>query len=217
MKNKNTLGILAAVTFAVGMLGLNVSDGTIVLFDDKPATAISAAFLSGHLEIIHERDGNIISYQQTDNQIMNDGRNCASVALFGTHTGQTCGDDDSDTPGTFTSIGLSTATFVQGATVLVLANEIDDAGTLDRADGAVTDQGAATGATGGAKVTRISKTFTSDQTVIVVSAGLFNSTDLATSAMFAAKNFPTSVNLVSADTLTVNWDISISGSDAVGP
>ena len=57
------IGMLASVAFAVGMLGLNFSDGSITVFDDKPAAVSSQAFMMGHLEIIQERDGQVISYQ----------------------------------------------------------------------------------------------------------------------------------------------------------
>jgi len=43
---------------------------------------------------------------------------------------------------------------------------------------------------------------------------LFNSTSGADAA-FALKNFPSNVTMNNGDQLTVNWDITISGSDAV--
>ena len=66
MKNSKNIGMLAAVVFAVGMVGFNLSDGTISLIDDVPLATMEGGMLSGHLEIIHaDSDGNILSYQQT--------------------------------------------------------------------------------------------------------------------------------------------------------
>lgn len=71
------------------------------------------------------------------------------------------------------------------------------------------------GATLGSNTVRISKTFTSDATIAIVATGLFNGTNLNSDAMFAQKAFTSSVNLISGDQLTVNWDISVSGSDTL--
>lgn len=45
-------------------------------------------------------------------------------------------------------------------------------------------------------------------------AGLFNSTTAgATSSAFTLKNFPSSIAINTNDQLTVNWDITIDGTD----
>ena len=75
----------------------------------------------------------------------------------------------------------------------------------------------ATTTTGTDAVQRITNQFTytgSQSDNVISQAGLFNSTSGADAA-FALKNFPSNVTMNNGDQLTVKWDISISGSDAV--
>ncbi|WP_371504370.1 hypothetical protein [Nitrosopumilus adriaticus] len=207
------LGMLAAVTFAVGMVGINFSDGTFMLQNDTTPNPVgSGVGILGHIEIIHtDNEGNILSYQQTDNTIVNDGRNCTAMLLFGYNTGCTAA-----TPsglGTYTVIGLGNTTNIPLASttdLLELPNPIDDNG-LSKATGTL---GTFTNATGddGTATQRISHTFTWNGGTAnpIYNAGLFNATSGASST-FALKNFPSIVTMNPQDQLTVNWDITISG------
>ena len=66
MKDAKNIGALAAVVFAVGMVGINFSDGTFALQSDVPASTMESGAIMGHIEIIHsDNDGNVLSYQQT--------------------------------------------------------------------------------------------------------------------------------------------------------
>ena len=53
MKNAQNFGLLAAVVFAVGMVGFNLSDGTFVLNQADSSAMASAAGIMGHIEVIH--------------------------------------------------------------------------------------------------------------------------------------------------------------------
>jgi len=210
--------MLAAVVFAVGMVGFNLSDGTITLIDDVPLATMESGMFSGHLEIIHtDKDGNILSYQQTDNAIVNQGRNCAANMLFGPLANTAC---DAISPGVYNVIGISNVTFAGNNQSEDLTSEIESGDGLTRADGALTGESqleAATGVTGDVSKTLITAEFTYTGTQTgnpVQAAGLFNSTTVANDSVFALKNFPSVVNMNNGDKLTVNWEISISGTDS---
>ncbi len=217
---KNTqIGMLASIVFAVGMVGINFSDGSFMMQNDTPAPMSSGVGVSGHLEIIHsDSEGNILSYQQTDNAIVNDGRNCTAMLLFGDHTDNGC---DAGSPaglGVYTTIGIGNTTALPaGSTNQVeLPSEILDNGI---ARVTASSLGTFTNSTGedNPATQRISAVFTwgGANTNTVLNAGLFNQTTPgATSSTFALKDFPSSVAMNTNDQLTVNWDISIDGSSA---
>ena len=217
MNDAKNIGALAAVVFAVGMVGINFSDGTFALQSDVPASTMEAGSIMGHIEIIHsDSDGNVISYQQTDNAIVNEGRNCAAVMLFGPDANTSC---DDHTPGVYTVVGLGNGTLpsVSGLTTQTdLGTEIAD-NNMARADGVVTvsQQQAAT-ADSDPAIARVSAVFTwlGATTNTVNQAGLFNQTSSVNDSTFALKDFPSAVAMNTNDQLTVNWDITIDGSDA---
>lgn len=223
MKDVKSIGMFAAVVLAIGMVGINFSDGTFALQNDMSTTYDEGTSIFGHIEIIHtDSEGKIISYQQTDNGIMNQGRDCVALAMFGSLT--TGSPDCTDTtPGTYNVIGLGNTTILQGNIITTATGfsggsvEIADCGlTRNTATSVVQTQGAISAATDDATaIWTLSRTFTWDCTAnAVLSAGLFNSTSGADS-VFALKDFPTAVNMALGDQLTVNWQITIDGSNAI--
>jgi len=222
MKNSKNIGMLAAVVFAVGMVGFNLSDGTITLIDDVPLATMESGMFSGHLTIIHtDKDGNILSYQQTDNAIVNQGRNCAANMLFGA-LAQTTGCDD-QTPGVYDIIGIGNGTLAGDNTLVDLNAEIAISGDgLTRSEATVASVASeletAVDAASDVSKTKISAefTYTGSQTGnSITEAGLFNQTAILNDSVFALKQFPSAVNMNSGDKLTVNWEIAISGTDGL--
>ncbi len=209
MKKTTSVGMFAAIVFAVGMAGISFSDGSLKLQDNTPASTMDGGSITGHIEIIHtDKDGNIRAYMQTDNAIVNDGRNCTAAALFGYNTG--CTDT---TPGPYNVIGVGNGTLLSGSTSQIALNgEIADNG-LSRVTGTL---GTFTNATADSApaVQRISTVFTWGGVTAnsVNQAGLFNTTS-GTTSTFALKNFPSTVVMNTNDQLTVNWDITIDGTD----
>lgn len=216
MKDAKNIGALTAVVFAIGMAGFSFSDGLSVLQNDIPASTMEAGSIMGHMEIIHtDSDGNIISYQQTDNAIVNEGRNCTATLLFGPDANTSC---DDHTPGTYTVVGIGNGTLPSNSgltTQTALGTEITD-NNMARADATVTVSqiSAATGDSDPA-VARVSAVFTwlGATTNTVNQAGLFNQTSTTGDSAFALKDFPSAVAMNTNDQLTVNWDITIDGSD----
>jgi len=84
MRNLNQIGLLTGIALAVGMIGVNIADGTFTVSDKTSDVYQETGMFSGHLEIIHtDADGNILTYLQTDNAIISKGENCAAQDLFG--------------------------------------------------------------------------------------------------------------------------------------
>jgi len=218
MKNATSIGMISAIVFAVGMVGINFSDGTFVLQNDAPVSTMDGGSILGHIEVIHtDSEGNILSYQQTDNAIVNDGRNCTAMLLFGANAG--CRAENAAGIGKYTVIGVGNGTALAGSTSQLSVNgEVLDnniartTGTLGTFNNSTNTSDPAT--------QRISATFTwqGGTTNTISQAGLFNQTTVsAESSTFALKNFPSNVAMNTNDQLTVNWDISIDGTDGYGP
>ena len=215
MKNIQNFGLLAAVVFAVGMVGFNLSDGTFDLNQADSSAMLSAAGIVGHLEVIHtDSEGNILSYLQTDNAIANKGVNCTMVLLFGVSTDA---DHCNGSPGTFDVIAVE-GTQTMASNMDLRANKTDNqiraTGFLPATATSITITQAADGATAVDGTTRLVKTFTATGTIEIFGASLINSTAADNYALFAYKDFGSSINMVIDDQLTVNWDISIQGGGA---
>lgn len=205
--------MLAAIAFAVGMVGINFSDGTIMLQSNTPTATTDEGSIIGHIEVIHtDNEGNILSYQQSDNVIVNDGKNCTAMLLFGDHTDNGCRAGSPSGLGTYTVIGVGNGSSIGTSSNQYLLNgEINDNG-IARTTGTLGTYTNSTGE-GGPATQRISALFTwgGATTNTVTHAGLFNSTTNADAngSTFALKDFPSSVAMNTNDQLTVNWDISI--------
>jgi len=214
MKDAKNIGMLTAVVFAIGMVGFNLSDGTFALQSDAPTSTMDGASIMGHMEIIHtDSEGKILSYQQTDNAIVNQGRNCTAVLLFGYAGNQVCGGSN---VGTFTVVAIGNGSALSNTQTENLNTEIAD-NNMARGDGIVTvTQVSASTADSDPAIARVSSVFTwlGLTTNTVTQAGLFNSTTLSGDGTFALKDFPSNVAMNTNDQLTVNWDITIEGSDA---
>lgn len=214
MKDAKNIGMLTAVVFAVGIAGFSFSDSASLLQNNTPASTMESGALMGHIEIIHtDKDGNILSYQQTDNAIVNEGRNCTAVALFGPLANTVC---DDHTPGPYNVVGIGNGSALSvDTTASALNGEIAD-NNMARADGVVTVSEESNASTHtGTAVARVSSVFTwQGATANVVSqAGLFNQTSTTDDSTFAMKDFPSDVTMNTNDQLTVNWDITIDGSN----
>ncbi|KAF6248195.1 hypothetical protein C6990_01805 [Nitrosopumilus sp. b3] len=220
MKNATSFGMFAAVAFAIGMAGINLSDGTFEMQSNTASSYSEGGSILGHMEIIHtDNEGNILSYQQTDNAIVNDGRNCTAMLLFGQNSGCTAG--TASALGKYTVIGISNGSALVDTTLnTVLPAEITVGDGLNAVAGSL---GTFTNSTADSDpaIQRITNQFTYSSSATqtgntINAAGLFNQTGLgADRGVFALKNFPSSVTMNPGDQLTVNWDITIDGSDDI--
>ncbi len=226
MNKATSFGMLAAIVFAVGMTGINLSDDTFAMHSNTATANTAGADILGHIELIQtDSEGNILSYQQTDNAIMNEGRNCTATLLFGVNDTSAntdkCGAFSNGNIGHYRVIAIGNGTILSTDNRQTLftseMNSTSNVEGMDRAIGTATFTASASGTTGDTADVRIQKQFTytgSQAGNSIKVAGLFNSTDLASDSLFALKEFPSAVSMNNGDQLTVNWDISIAGSDA---
>ncbi len=219
MKNATSIGMFAVIAFGVGMVGINFSDGSFVTQNSPQSSTMEAGTILGHIEIIHsDSEGNILSYQQTDNMIVNDGRNCTAMLLFGQNLGCTAG--DAAGLGKYTVIGVGNGSALADTTLNTFLTEeptgdglVATAGALGLFTNSTVDSAPA------AQNINFQFTYTGSQANNPINqAGLFNQSATGVDrGVFAMKNFPSVVNMNTNDLLTVNWDITISVSDLVGP
>lgn len=221
MNKAQNFGLLASVVFAVGMIGLNLSDGTFVLNQADSSAMASAAGIMGHIEVIHtDSEGNILSYLQTDNSITNKGVNCTMVMLFGAPVdAEQC--NGAQTVGSYDIIAVDSADMSAALDLNSnkTATQIRTNGFIPVDDATVTITQVADGTTAAEVdgIVRISKTFTATGAQTVFGASLINSTGTTGYGLFAYKDFGTgggSIALNTNDQLTVNWDITINGGGA---
>ena len=200
------IGVIAVLTAGlIGVVGtsstpLAIGTSTIDGFQDGTG-------MLGHLTLVStDSDGQITSYQQTDNLITRRGTDCFAHILFEPTNvaggSSTCSGD----PSIFDAIAIGTGNG-QVDTSNALAAETAVSGLVPAADTSVlvTDDPDGTGSTAVVEVT-----FTSGgATTSVTEAGIFNSTTTGgTTQMMAYRDF-TAISLDNGDSLTVTWTITV--------
>lgn len=91
MSDKRVEYAVGVVIVLVGIFGASQA-GMFALMDENLTTATTTMRYSGHVTaVVYDSNGNIKSYFQTDNIIVDDGRNCSTDLVFNTsfHT-STC-------------------------------------------------------------------------------------------------------------------------------
>lgn len=199
--------VLGAVIALLGSAALSSSP-----FDTAETASIypHTGYMVGHITLTAtDPDGNIISYVQTDNRVVDQGEACALKITFGdSESGST--DCSGATTALFNVIALGTSTTAASSTQVALVAETS-AGGLGRLVAATTTVSDDPGDESGADVL-ITRTFqnTSGGTVTVTESGLFNSTSTSADGMFARQVF-TGIVLNDDDSLTVDWTITFDG------
>ena len=210
MQDKKTIlfgAVLGAVIALLGSAALSSSPfGTAETASIYPHTG----YMMGHITLTAtDIDGNIISYVQTDNRVVDQGEACALKITFGDSAGGSA-DCSGATTAVFDVIALGISSTVEADNDVALASETSATG-LVRATATTTTITDDPDGTSGASVL-ISETFqnTSASTVTVTESGLFNSTSTTADGMFARQVF-TGIVLNDQDSLTVDWTITFDG------
>lgn len=189
----------------------------------KTSGGTAGAYMSGHVTtILTDSEGNVKEYRQTDNVITNLGENCVAKILFqddGAGAGLGSGTGTSVCVGSlnqpYTVIAIGTGTTKANGTDTSLGTELSGSGLSSGRATMTWGSGGAQNSTGTAGDSQakviLSKTFTNTGSSVQVSeSGLFNDTTASTNGMFARQNF-TAIGLGNGDSLTVQWTISIGG------
>jgi len=83
MGDKRAIALVVVVAFA-GIFGASQA-GMFALMDANPTTAVTTMRYLGHVTaVVYDSNGNIKSYFQTDNLIVDHGRSCTADLVFGT-------------------------------------------------------------------------------------------------------------------------------------
>jgi len=89
MSDKRAIALVVVVAFA-GIFGASQA-GMFALMDANLTTATTTMRYLGHVTaVVYDSNGNIKSYFQTDNKVVNSGRNCASDLVFDTGIDTDC-------------------------------------------------------------------------------------------------------------------------------
>ncbi len=222
--NRNTTYALFGVTFALvasGLVGSNILSAQpsgLVAQDTTPSS--DGMKITGHVTTIAtDANGNIKAYRQTDNVVVNGGKDCVTKLLFGgsgsrgSLTGTNTCKGTNTAPWTAIAVGNRSAAITVGTTNATLTSEpVSNSNGLNRQSGTVTF----TNATGVASSTTVIQTTFGPLTGLsgggtqVTESGLFNSTTVRDTAdtMFAHQAI-SSIALNTGDSLTIKWTINV--------
>ena len=201
----NTKLLVPFIVAVVAISGILLSTSSIGPSSQASKLSDSPMFL-GHIELVaKDTNGNIKAYRQTDNLVVNTGKSCAAVAIFGlpTNGSQTtaCGGVSTNK---FTQIAIGVATAAPAAGDLALGSQTGGRAT----NGTYSLVNGTTGALGASATNpfySIQTTF-HPTAVNIAEAGIF---DAGTNGhMFAHQQF-TAISLAASDTLTVTWRITL--------
>ena len=194
MSDKRAEYAVGVVIVLVGIFGASQA-GMFALTDANLTTATTMRFLGHVTAVVYDSNGNIKSYFQTDNIVVDDGRNCATDLVFGTsfHTAS-CTIVD--------KMAIGKSSTVLDPTDTKLFSKTDNFNE----DVIITDLVAATG-TGllDDVMFKLSNTFiilSADSGSSISETGLFDSEG----NMFA-RTFIGPIGVTAGDKITVNWEL----------
>ena len=228
--NRNTTYALFGVTFALvasGMVGSNLlsAQPSGLVAQDTTPIANDGMKITGHVTTITtDANGHIKAYRQSDNLVVNNGKDCVTRLLFGGSTvrGGSVGTAGAasncigalTTPFTTIAVGNRTAAPTIAGTDHLLSSEPNGTNNgLNRQVATTLTYTNSTGAGGTSSTTVIQATFgplsgLRTAGTQVTESGLFNSTTIAASGMFAHQAI-TSIALNNGDSLTIKWTINV--------
>ena len=206
-------GIIFAAAIALGMVSISgFSQPLFVASTDTKV--VNHMNMMGHITFTAtDQDGNILSYIQTDNIIVNVGENCVAESIFNvTTTGadlcdgtgtQTGANSNGVADGGFTFIAIGTNNTMAGATNQTLGTE--DSRIKANSTSVVSSTGSGAGSEA---VVTLTGVFTATGTPIIQESGIFDKAMAADENMLARQTF-TAIPLTVGDKLTVEWEITI--------
>ncbi len=215
-------GILFAAAMALGMVSISgYSQPLFVASSDMKA--VKQYEMIWHITFnATDQDGNILSYIQTDNIIVNVGENCVAESIFNVTT---TGTDSCDGTGTHSTItGTQQGVADGGFTFIAIGNgssgvalETDQALILEnfRIMANNTSVDSSPGTAGSKAVVTLTGIFVANTTLAINESGIFDKDEISFGTggpldenMLARQTF-TDIPLTLGDKLTVEWEIEI--------
>jgi hypothetical protein len=200
--------VISAVVAIVGLHGVS----SVPMLVATNGVTNEKAGIFGHVEyVVKNQQGKIVSYLQSDNMVVNKGKNCAMTLLFQSNSTtngctpvETLAGGNSATNGfTYVAIGNGTGAVAAGST------QLPNGGVNYKN---ATGQGSVTitQAAGGSGTALIQKTFTftAGNKTTITSSGLFDKSSGATMNMFSGQDSLNTI-LNTGDSLTVKWTITV--------
>ena len=220
---QNTTYVLFGVTFALvasGLMGANIlstQPSGLVAQDTTPSS--DGMGITGHVTTFAtDTNGNIKAYRQTDNVVVNSGKDCVTKLLFGGSgsrgalTGTNTCKCANTAPWTSIAIGNQSGTVTVATTDYALTAEpVSNSNGLNRQLGTVSF----TNATGSASSSTVIQTTFGPLTGLgtggtqVTESGLFNSTTVRSAGGMFAHQAISSIALNNGDSLTIKWTINV--------
>lgn len=207
MQRYTTIALFGAIVLSVGILGVyGFTSVPSTLKVQSDTQNIGAVPLLGHVTLtVTDPQGNILTYHQGDNIVVNQAEDCLSKKIFGIAS-NIC-----PTGGAVYSViglGNQTSPPAVAKTDTALDHEITNQAGLTRLAASTLTE---TDATSGAPVSDVLQaqfTDSSSSAATITEAGLFNSTAISAVGMFAHQTF-SGVTLNSGDSLTVKWTVTM--------
>lgn len=218
MKRHTSIALLGAVfAVAVGVLSMSTLSATPLLVAQSASITQESNPMLGHVTyFVHDSNGNIKSYIQSDNLVVNRGKDCTAAVLFRSNSTSIC-DANQDTASTnpslvngFNWIAVGNGTIAVNATSGSFS--VLPTGGSNPVEQRLQSLAALTASSGASAQAVLSQTFTftAAQATTVRNSGLFDSSSTATANMFAAQDLPSGgVPVASGDSLTVTWTINL--------
>jgi len=212
MKRQTSVAMFGIIFAAVMALGIvSVSGFSQPLFVASTDTkVVNHLGMMGHITFTAtNQDGNIFSYIQTDNLIVNVGENCVAESIFDVNTTgtdqcagtgvQTSGNGVADGGFNFIAIGTDNSSAV-ATTNQTLSAEVS---RILANSTTITESAGTSNA-----VVKLVGIFTSNATQSIEESGIFDKAMAADENMLARQIFD-GIPLTPGDKLTVEWDITI--------
>lgn len=193
----------------MGIVALSTSGVYSLTHTQTPTSAgiTEQPTMLGHIEaVVKDKNGNIIAYRQSDNQVMTDGKNATTNILFFKSGGQ---NTYAPTGTKFQWVGVGTTNTATNYTQSRLAAQLGG-----KLNGTVTAINSGGGIGMGAQIAatwpagRLANASQTSSTV--TEAGLFDSWNNATASsnMYARQVISPGISMGTGDTLTVTWKIT---------
>ena len=227
MKRQTTVAMFGITFAAVMALGIvSVSGFSQPLFVASTDTkVVNHMDMMGHITFTAtDQDGNILSYIQTDNIIVNVGENCVAESIFNVTT---TGTDLCDGTGTHSaSTGTPQGVADGGFTFIAIGNGSAGVGTEAETDQKLilenfriransTSVDSSPGTAGSKAVVTLTGIFVANTTLSIDESGIFDKDEIffggsgpVDENMLARQTF-TAIPLTLGDKLTVEWEVTI--------
>ncbi len=218
MKSTNIalIGVIIAGLVGAGLASASLTTPLFLASTQTTNMEKSSVGMLGHITVIaFDADGNIKSYLQSDNQVVDNGENCVAEVLFNVNTANsttncvgTGGSHGGFGPATggFTYLAIGTNAAVVVPDDEALTTEVESRLNAT-ATGSVTVSDSEGQGTTKAVVT-IVDTFTMASGATIEEYGLF---DASSSGNLFARQTPGGTTLSASDTLQVTWTIDVGG------